>query len=121
MKHIRTECSDAIGWITLDRATVSNAVCPDTMREICGALDAFVADPAVLGIAVTADGDHFLAGGDFGFLEEIAADGTSMSAYTSVYTHFQGVARRLFRCGKPTLAAISGAAITVGCEISLAC
>jgi enoyl-CoA hydratase/carnithine racemase len=38
-----------------------------------------------------------------------------------VYTHFQGAARRLYRCPKPTIAVVQGAAVTVGCELALAC
>src|SRR5262249_54443990 len=109
------------GWIVLDRPDVRNAVSPQTMQEICGAIDQLVADPGVQGIAIGSSGEHFMAGGDFGFLEELAAKGTALRAYGDIYTHFQGVTRRLFRCRKPTLAAISGAAITVGCEICLAC
>jgi enoyl-CoA hydratase/carnithine racemase len=97
-----------------------NAVRPQTMQEICEATDRFTADPAIAGIGLIGNGDHFLAGADFEFLEETAA-GSCMIAYDKIYTHFQGAARRLFRCQKPTVAAISGAAITVGCELSLTC
>jgi enoyl-CoA hydratase/carnithine racemase len=34
---------------------------------------------------------------------------------------FQGAVRRLFRMPKPTVAAIDGAAVTIGCELALAC
>jgi enoyl-CoA hydratase/carnithine racemase len=117
---VRTEAVNGIGWIILDRPMVRNAVRPQTMQEICEATDRFTADPAIAGIGLMGNGDHFLAGADFEFLEETAA-GSSMNAYDKIYTHFQGAARRLFRCQKPTVAAISGAAITVGCELSLTC
>jgi enoyl-CoA hydratase/carnithine racemase len=34
---------------------------------------------------------------------------------------FQGAVRRLFRMPKPTVAAIDGAAVTIGWELALAC
>src|SRR3546814_19474873 len=38
-----------------------------------------------------------------------------------VYANFQGAARAIYRSPKPTLALVQGAAVTVGCELALAC
>jgi enoyl-CoA hydratase/carnithine racemase len=120
MQDVKIEKVAGIGWVVLARPAVRNAARPQMMQEVCEALDALIADTTVRGIGITGEGPHFLAGGDFEFLDEIAG-GSSMEAYASIYAYFQGVTRRLFRCPKPTAAAISGGAITVGCEIALAC
>lgn len=117
---IRTETQDGVGWIIFDRPEVRNAARPQTMREACAAFDAYAADANIGAIALTGANGHFLAGGDFAFLAELA-DADGLRARDDIYTFFQGMTRRLFRCPKPTLAAISGAAITVGCEIALMC
>jgi enoyl-CoA hydratase/carnithine racemase len=120
MEDIKTETVRNIGWIVLDRPSARNAARPQMMQEICAAIDRYVGDANVRGIAIIGAGPHFLAGGDFEFLGNIA-DGKFKDLHQELYTHFQGATRRIFRCPKPTIAAISGGAITVGCELSLAC
>lgn len=117
---VRTEIEAGVGWIIIDRPEVGNAARPKTMREMCEALDRLVPDPAVKAIVLMGEGEHFLAGGDFDFLTGLVDKPTS-DVRGELYDHFQGVTRRLFRCAKPTIAAVSGAAITVGCELALMC
>ena len=83
-------------------------------------MDALTADDAVKAIVIRAEGKHFSAGADFKFLDEL----TSLPPARirkQVYDHFQGAARRIYRCPKPTIALVQGAAVTVGCELALAC
>jgi len=109
-----------VGWVAIDRPRARNAADAVTMEALCGVLDRLIGDDAVKAIVMTGTGKHFLAGGDFDFLRDMAATGGS-GAHATVYRWFQGATRRLFQCSKPTIAAVSGAAITVGCEIALAC
>ncbi|MET0374235.1 MAG: enoyl-CoA hydratase/isomerase family protein [Rhizorhabdus sp.] len=118
--EVRVEILDEVGWIALNRPAVSNAARPSMMRQLCDAIDAFVADPTVKALVIRGEGKHFLAGGDFTWLSEIA-DGAADDAGGEIYRWFQGATRRITACPKPTIAAISGAAFTVGCELALAC
>lgn len=120
MGEVLSWIDDGIGWAALNRPQNSNAANPDVMRELCAVLDELIADDAVSAIVVTGEGRHFLAGGDFDFLQGIASS-WSPDTHQELYQWFQGATRRLHLCGKPTIAAISGGAITVGCEIALAC
>lgn len=119
-REIIIEQRGAVGWIEINRPDASNALRPQTMREICHGLDALEADANVGAIAITGRGRHFAAGGDFQFLQNLL-DMPMEAVRDELYQHFQGVTRRLFRSGKPTIAAVNGAAITVGSEIALAC
>ncbi len=112
--------TEGIGRITFNRPEVANAVRPKTMREFCEAVDAYVSDNAVKAIVVTGEGTNFAAGADFAYLESLLSLQTE-SVNTNLYTYFKGAVERLWKSPKPTVAAVNGAAITVGCEIALAC
>jgi enoyl-CoA hydratase/carnithine racemase len=119
-EDLKVEVADAIGTITIDRGDGRNALRPDTLREICRAVDQLTADASVKAIVLTGAGKHFSAGADFEFLQKL----TTMPATDirdQIYEAFQGAAKRLWNCPKPTIAAINGAAVTVGCELALAC
>jgi enoyl-CoA hydratase/carnithine racemase len=112
--------ADGIGTLTINRPHRGNTVRPQTLAEICRAMDLLTADDAVTAIVIRAEGKNFSAGADFGFLDEL----TRMSATeikSQIYAHFQGAARRIYLCPKPTVAIVAGAAVTVGCELALAC
>lgn len=111
---------EQVGWIRLNRPAVANALRPATMQEICVALDELESDRSVGAIAIIGEGRHFAAGGDFDFLQALLHTPPGQIR-DELYAHFQGVTRRLHRSAKPTLAAVSGAALTVGAEIALAC
>jgi enoyl-CoA hydratase/carnithine racemase len=119
-EDIKTEIIAPIARIVIDRGEGRNALRPQTLQEIAAAMEELSSNPAVKAIVLTGAGKHFSAGADFSFLQKL----TTMSAMDirdQIYTAFQGAARRIYDCPKPTLAVINGAAITVGCELALAC
>ncbi len=119
-EDIAVGVADRIGTLTINRPEKGNTVRPQTLAEICRALDALTADEEVAAIVLRAEGKNFSAGADFAFLDEMKAmSATQIKA--QVYAHFQGAAKRLYHCQKPTLALVQGAAVTVGCELALAC
>jgi enoyl-CoA hydratase/carnithine racemase len=117
---VELRVTDSVGWICFNRPEVSNAVRPQTMRELCHAVDECSSRDDVRALVITGNGKNFSAGGDFGFLAEVA-DSRPEDTRDSLYEWFVGAARRLWRCPKPTVAAVNGAAVTVGCEIALVC
>lgn len=119
-EDIAVAVEDGVGTLTIDREEANNSVRPQTLREICEAMDVLAADDAVRVIVLMGSGRHFSAGADFAFLDGLTT--TPPAAIKSeIYAHFQGAARRIYRCAKPTLALVQGAAVTVGCELALAC
>jgi enoyl-CoA hydratase/carnithine racemase len=109
-----------IGTVTIARADANNTVRLETLQELCHALDAVVRDDAVKVVVLAGAGRHFSAGADFAFLDGLTRM-TAPQIRKQVYSYFQGAARRLYHCPKPTIALVQGAAVTVGCELSLAC
>lgn len=115
-----TRDDDGVRWVILNRPQSANGADPALMKALCLALDEAIADPAVVAIVLRGEGRHFLAGGDLDWLSDIGA-GTAPGAAEEIYSWFQGTTRRLIACPKPVVAAITGAAMTVGCEVALAC
>jgi len=111
---------NGIGRVSFNRPDSANAVFPALMKALCEALDRVIADDAVKAIVVTGRGRNFAAGADFSFLQDLL-DSRTEGVNQSLYTWFKGSVERLWKCPKPTVAAVNGAAITVGCEITLAC
>ena len=119
-QDIEKAIDDSVGTVTLNRPDRGNALRPSMMREICTALDELERDDQVKAIILRGAGKHFSTGADFAFLDELTRT-RPVDVQQQIYEHFQGAARRLYHCRKPTIALISGAAITVGCELALAC
>jgi len=119
-RDIAVSIAARVGTIAIDRADANNSVRAETMEDLRDALQRLAADPAVRVIVLTSLGKHFVAGAEFSFLESLATT-PALQVKDQVYENFQGAARALWHCPKPTLAAFSGAAITVGCELALAC
>jgi enoyl-CoA hydratase/carnithine racemase len=119
-RDIVVSVADRVGAIAINRADANNSVRAETMEDLRTALQSLTVDPAVRVIVLTSLGKHFVAGADFSFLERLAST-PALEVKDQVYENFQGAARALWHCPKPTLAAFSGAAITVGCELALAC
>ncbi|MET0371784.1 MAG: enoyl-CoA hydratase/isomerase family protein [Sphingobium sp.] len=111
---------DRIGTIAINRPAANNSVSATTMDEIGAAVAELTADESVRVLVLTSTGKHFVAGAEFSFLQDLATT-PSLTVKDKVYTSFQGAARALYHCPKPTLAAFSGAAVTVGCELAVAC
>ncbi|NIJ36733.1 2-(1,2-epoxy-1,2-dihydrophenyl)acetyl-CoA isomerase [Sphingopyxis panaciterrae] len=119
--HIRIDRhASAIAAVVVTRADIGNASSPEMLGEIRDAFAALSPDGDVRAIILAAEGKHFSVGADFAFLQRLAGM-SATEVKDTVYDKFQGAARAIYRCPKPTLALVQGAAITVGCEIALAC
>ncbi len=119
-EDIRIESQKGIGELVIDRGDGRNALRPQSLAEICKGMDLLTADETVRVILIRAKGKHFSAGADFTFLDELTILSPA-KIKRQVYDHFQGAARRIYQCPKPTIALVQGAAVTVGCELALAC
>jgi len=119
-EDLAVERLGAVGWIKINRPDRRNALRPETLAEICRAVDELTADAEVRALVLAGEGKHFAAGAEFSFLEGLKTT-PAPQLKSQIYAHFQGAARRLHYCPKPTIAAVAGAAITVGCELALTC
>ncbi len=101
--------------ITIDRADKHNAISLDALEELHQAVGQAATDDAIRAITLTGAGDHaFASGSDLG--EVLHRDFNK-----ALEPIVQGLADRLERTPKPTIAAINGICMGGGLEVALGC
>lgn len=119
--HVRIDHTPGgVAHVVVARADIGNASSPDMLSELREAFLELADLAGVRAVVLAAEGKHFSVGADFAFLQRLT-DMAASEVRSTVYRHFQGAARAIYRCPKPTLALVQGAAVTIGCELALAC
>lgn len=120
MSHIASSLVDGILTLTLDRPEKLNAFTPQMNNELADAFDAASEDDDVRVIVVTGRGRAFCAGAD------ISGGGDSFGGQSGEMFGGEGGPRAagrfvesIFRCKKPSIAAINGPAVGVGLTMTL--
>ncbi|PJG48389.1 hypothetical protein CAF53_09145 [Sphingobium sp. LB126] len=113
------ERRDGVAIVRINRPAQGNAAFPPLMKRLCEALDEVIGDPQVGAIVLSHTGRHFIAGADFNWLRTLE-DASIANIRQDIYAWFQGAAKRIHGCPKPVVAAIGGAAVTVGFELAIA-
>ena len=116
--HVRYTVSDRVATITLDRPDKLNAYTPEMRDRLVEVFTAVDRDDSVRAAVVTGAGRAFCAGAD------LSGDRGSTFSHPDVrladYRDGGGrVALSIFRCRKPVIAAINGAAVGVGITMTL--
>jgi enoyl-CoA hydratase/carnithine racemase len=135
-EQICLDVADGIATLTLSRPDRMNAFTARMMHEMIDAFDRIDADDAVRAVIVTGDGRAFCAGADLsqgaktfdyadrpdkprGDESPIRADGSIDYSHPSVRDGGGLLSLRIFRCLKPVIAAVNGAAVGVGVTMQL--
>ncbi|MEM9624416.1 MAG: enoyl-CoA hydratase/isomerase family protein [Pseudomonadota bacterium] len=115
LDNLLYEVQGPLALITINRADKHNAISLDTLDELHQAVDAAADDDAVRVIAITgAGGKSFASGSD---LSEVLHRDFKKALEPIV----QGLADKLERTPKPTIAAIDGICMGGGLEVALGC
>ena len=116
-ENITYEVKGSIGYITLNRPKVMNALNRRTVEELNAAFSAEKEDATVKGIILTGAGEKaFIAGADIAELSAI--DGEQAGEFSE---KGQEVLLFIETLGKPVIAAVNGFALGGGCETAMAC
>jgi enoyl-CoA hydratase len=111
------ERAGAVTTLRLNRPKALNALDPDTLRALRGAIDTVEADDMVRAVVLTGTGDKaFCAGAD---ITAMAAMGPTDGHPYACLGH--EVMARVDDCRVPVVAAVNGVALGGGLELALAC
>jgi len=106
-----------IGYVTLNRPKVMNALNKATINELHGVFEDARNDSAIRGLILTGAGEKaFAAGAD---IAEIA-NNTAVEAEEAT-RRGQALTDLIENLGKPVIAAVNGFALGGGCELAMAC
>jgi 3-hydroxyacyl-CoA dehydrogenase/enoyl-CoA hydratase/3-hydroxybutyryl-CoA epimerase len=112
---------DGIITLTLDdpaqRANTMNDAFRASLSEVVNRLEA--EKDSINGVIITSAKDTFFAGGDLTLLSQV--DDDNVGEFAQGVARIKADFRRLEKLGKPTVAALNGAALGGGLEIALAC
>lgn len=111
MTDIQSSIRGHVGLVEICRGP-NNYFDIGLIRDLATVFEAFDADPAVRCLLLAAEGKNFCAGADFSGPAR-AAVGDRQTGH--LYQH----AVRLFRCAKPVVAAVQGAAVGGGLGLAL--
>jgi enoyl-CoA hydratase/carnithine racemase len=116
---VMTGIDEGVLEIILNRPEKRNALNIELFDAIGQAFEK-AAEPAVRAVLVRGNGPVFCAGIDLGSLSSLAGDRAD-GAFLSSLHHLQDIFTRLDRIGKPSVAAMQGAAVGAGLQLGLAC
>jgi enoyl-CoA hydratase/3-hydroxyacyl-CoA dehydrogenase len=115
-RNIKVERDNELAVVTIRRPEVMNALNEQTINELEAVFTDLATDDAVRGIVLTSYGGA-LAGAD---INELAALKTPEEAEAKC-RRGQGVLNKIAATKKPVVAAVDGAVLGGGCELSMAC
>jgi enoyl-CoA hydratase/carnithine racemase len=119
LEQIRTDLTDRVLTITLNRPQRLNAWTATMSRELIGAFDRADADDEVRAVIVTGAGRAFCAGADLEAGGETFRQGRPEADEAVPRDNGGRFTLRVFECGKPVIAAINGPAVGVGATMTL--
>ncbi len=113
-KNVLTAVEDQIGFVTLNRPKVLNALSHALMQDLVEALEAFDRDNSIRVIILTGNERAFAAGAD---IKEMSDETTVSIMLKDKFATWD----RVRQVKKPIIAAVSGYALGGGCELAMSC
>ena len=112
-----------VAVIALNRPEMRNAVNEILRTELVAALARVAGDDAIRALVITGNGPAFCAGGDIAAMQQnlnAAAGELAFNGWRHQRRLHEAVGA-LHRLTKPTIAAVNGPAVGLGCDLALCC
>jgi enoyl-CoA hydratase/carnithine racemase len=111
---VETSVVEQVALCRLNRPQARNALSPELMEELAGAVERFDADAEVRCVVIAGSDEVFAAGADIQALRDRTFEESLRHPASAFW-------RRLAACKTPLVAAVSGFALGGGCELALLC
>jgi enoyl-CoA hydratase/carnithine racemase len=118
---VRFETSGGVAQITLNRPEQRNALNPEAYRQLEAAFRAAQADPAVRCILLTGTDPAFCSGDDVKEIMAGPARESTVASLKQVRPRATPAAIAVLECDRPVIAAVNGAAVGWGMDLTLFC
>jgi enoyl-CoA hydratase/carnithine racemase len=111
---VETSVDGRVALCRLNRPEARNALSPEVMEELAGAVESYDADPEIRCIVIAGDDEAFASGADIAALRERSFQEALVHSSAAFW-------KRLAACRTPLVAAVSGWALGGGCELAMLC
>jgi enoyl-CoA hydratase len=111
---IVVEVDGPIRIVRLNRPDALNATNHELHKGLAGLFPQLDADRDARAVVLTGNGRAFSAGGDFGYLDELARDG---ALRRETLDHGKQIVMGMVQCRVPIVAAVNGPAVGLGCSL----
>ena len=114
-ENILTETNGSVGIITLNRPDVLNAISLELLNDISYQVQTWEYDDNIRVIIIRGSEKVFAAGIDINELSmEVSQQSFALKTWQDEFL-------KIANCSKPLIAAVSGYALGIGCDLALAC
>jgi len=119
MSEVEIERVGRTSIVTIARPEARNSLTRAVNQGLVQAFEAAAADPEVRVVVLTGKGGHFCAGADL--KKSLSDDPEILDKLEEYLDEYHAVIRAIFRCPKPTVAMLDGAAVGFGADLAFAC
>ncbi len=118
MNSVLLEKDPPIGWLTLNRPEIRNALSLEMIDSVQGALDKVEKDPQISILIIRGNGPAFSAGHD---IREMTRKHENLSELREIFTGCNKMMLKLHELPQPVIAQVHGIATAAGCQLVAAC
>jgi enoyl-CoA hydratase/carnithine racemase len=119
MPELTVERIGRVTLVTIARPEARNSLTREVNRGLVDAFTEAAVDSNVRVVLLTGAGGHFCAGADL--KKSLSGDPNALEKLDELLDEYHAVIRAIFRCPKPTLAVLDGAAVGFGADLAFAC